>query len=66
MIAFIRGRIADESANPLNRLLIRLYRPVIAAVLARPVTTLVIAALVLRRNAVADHAARQRVHAAAR
>ena len=47
MIAFIRGRIADESANPLNRLLIRLYRPVIAAVLAHPRTTLLCAALVL-------------------
>ena len=47
MIAFIRGRIANESANPLNRLLIRLYRPVIGAVLARPVTTLAIAGLIL-------------------
>ncbi len=47
MIAFIRGRIADESANPLNRALIRLYRPVIAAVLARPGMTLLFAALVL-------------------
>ncbi len=47
MIAFIRGRIADESANPLNRTLIRLYRPVIATVLARPVTTLVFAGVVL-------------------
>ena len=36
MIAFIRGRVADESANPLNRLLIRIYRPVIEVVLARP------------------------------
>ena len=47
MIAFIRGRVADESANPLNRLLIRLYRPVITAVLARPVLTLVFAGLAL-------------------
>ena len=47
MIAFIRGRIADESANPLNRLLIRLYRPVIAAVLARPVLTLVVRGVAL-------------------
>ncbi len=45
MIAFIRGRVADESANPLNRLLIRMYRPVIAAVLARPVVTLLLAGL---------------------
>src|SRR4030095_16432127 len=47
MIAFIRGRVADESANPVNRLLIRMYRPVIAAVLARPVVTLVFAVLAL-------------------
>ena len=47
MIAFIRGRVADESANPLNRLLIRMYRPVIAAVLARPVVTLLLAGLAL-------------------
>jgi Cu(I)/Ag(I) efflux system membrane protein CusA/SilA len=47
MVAFIRRGIADESANPLNRLLIRLYRPVIAAVLARPGTTLLCAALAL-------------------
>ena len=47
MIAFIRGRVADESANPLNRLLIRLYRPVIGAVLARPVLTLVFAGVAL-------------------
>ncbi len=47
MIAFIRGRVADESANPLNRLLIRMYRPVIAAVLARPVPTLLVAGLAI-------------------
>ena len=46
MVAFIRGRIADETANPVNRILIRLYEPVIRLVLARPVTTLVIAAIV--------------------
>ncbi len=46
MVAFIRGRIADETANPINRILIRLYEPVIRLVLARPVTTLVIAAIV--------------------
>jgi Cu(I)/Ag(I) efflux system membrane protein CusA/SilA len=47
MVAFIRGRIADETANPINRVLIGLYRPVIAAVLARPIATLVIAGLAL-------------------
>ena len=45
MVAFIRGRIADETANPLNRLLVALYRPIINKVLAFPKATLVIAAL---------------------
>ncbi|PAS97684.1 MAG: CusA/CzcA family heavy metal efflux RND transporter [Candidatus Dactylopiibacterium carminicum] len=42
----IRGRIPDEQKNPLNRLLIRLYHPLLDAVLAWPKTTLG-AALVL-------------------
>jgi len=46
MTAFIRGRIRDERDNPLNRVLMRLYRPVIGAVLARPGATLALAALV--------------------
>ena len=45
MVAFIRGRIVDETANPLNRVLIAAYRPVIHAVLDRPRTTLAIALL---------------------
>ena len=43
---WIRGRIPDESKNPLNRWLIRAYRPLLEAVLARPKTTLVVAVLV--------------------
>ncbi|WP_228892572.1 efflux RND transporter permease subunit [Pseudoduganella aquatica] len=43
----IRGRIPDERDNPLNRALIALYRPVLDAVLRRPVGTLVVAALVM-------------------
>jgi len=43
---WIRGRIPDESKNPLNRWLIRAYRPLLDAVLARPKTTLVVAVLV--------------------
>ncbi|HJX58357.1 MAG TPA: CusA/CzcA family heavy metal efflux RND transporter, partial [Thiobacillus sp.] len=43
---WIRGRIPDESKNPLNRWLIRAYRPLLDAVLARPKITLVAAALV--------------------
>ncbi|MDB5969382.1 MAG: CusA/CzcA family heavy metal efflux transporter [Hydrocarboniphaga sp.] len=46
MFAFIRGRIADETANPLNRVLIAGYRPVIDAVLRYPRSTLAIAAMV--------------------
>jgi len=43
----IRGRIPPESANPLNRALIALYRPLLRGVLARPKTTLAVAAVVL-------------------
>lgn len=43
---WIRGRIPDESKNPLNRWLIRAYQPLLDAVLAHPKTTLVVAALV--------------------
>ena len=43
---WIRGRIPDESKNPLNRWMIRGYRPLLEAVLARPRTTLVVAVLV--------------------
>jgi Cu(I)/Ag(I) efflux system membrane protein CusA/SilA len=41
----IRGRIPEEKKNPLNRLLIALYRPLLAGVLRAPRLTLVIAAL---------------------
>lgn len=40
---WIRGRIPDEQRNPLNRWLIRAYRPLLDAALARPVLTLVAA-----------------------
>ena len=46
MVAFIRGRIVDETANPLNRVLIALYRPLIERVLAHPRMTLLIALLI--------------------
>ena len=46
MVAFIRGRIVDETANTLNRALIALYRPVIDKVLTYPGATLGIAMLV--------------------
>lgn len=47
MVAFVRGRIRDESANPLNRWLIAGYRPVLAAVLRHPRTTVALAGLLL-------------------
>ncbi|MBI3345753.1 MAG: efflux RND transporter permease subunit [Burkholderiales bacterium] len=43
----IRGRIPKETANPLNRFLIVIYRPALEAVLRFPKATLAIAALVL-------------------
>jgi Cu(I)/Ag(I) efflux system membrane protein CusA/SilA len=43
----IRGRIPDEHANPLNRLLIALYRPCLNAVLRAPKLTLVVASVLL-------------------
>ncbi|PAL19826.1 efflux RND transporter permease subunit [Sphingopyxis sp. GW247-27LB] len=42
----IKGRIPSEEANPINRWLARIYRPVIDWVLARPKQTLMITALV--------------------
>lgn len=44
---FIRGKIPDEKANPINRWLIAAYEPLLDKVLARPKTTLTIAGLVL-------------------
>ena len=43
----IRGRIPDEKTNPLNRLLIAVYRPLLNGVLRAPKTTLVVAAVAL-------------------
>ena len=48
----VRGRIPHEAANPLNRLLMRLYRPALEAVLRFPKTTLLLAGLVLALTAV--------------
>jgi Cu(I)/Ag(I) efflux system membrane protein CusA/SilA len=41
----IRGRIPDEQKNPINRFLIRMYRPLLDGVLRRPKTILLVAAL---------------------
>ena len=43
----IRGRIPDERSNPLNRLLIAVYRPLLDKVLRRPRLTIAGAAVVL-------------------
>ncbi|WP_413436526.1 efflux RND transporter permease subunit [Sulfuriferula sp. GW1] len=48
---WIRGRIPDERSNPLNRLLIGLYRPALNRVLRRPKLTLLIAFLVFLTSA---------------
>ncbi|MGD8642680.1 MAG: efflux RND transporter permease subunit [Chromatiales bacterium] len=43
----IRGRIPRETSNPLNRVLIRAYRPLLRGVLARPRTTVAVSVLVV-------------------
>ncbi|AOH36983.1 efflux RND transporter permease subunit [Luteimonas sp. JM171] len=47
MLLFVRGRIMPEKKNPVNRLLIAGYRPVISVVLRHKAATLVIAGVVL-------------------
>ena len=45
MLLFIRGKIMPEQKNPVNRFLIRIYRPMIEAVMRRKQLTIVIAML---------------------
>ena len=47
MLLFIRGKILPEAKNPVNRALIALYRPIIAAVMNWKKTTIAIALLAL-------------------
>ena len=47
MMLFIRGRIMPEARNPVNRVLIRLYRPIIAAVMRWKKLTILLAVLSL-------------------
>ena len=47
MVLFIRGRIIPEARNPLNRLLIWLYRPIIRVVLKAKLLTIGIAVAIL-------------------
>jgi Cu(I)/Ag(I) efflux system membrane protein CusA/SilA len=48
----IRGRIPRETANPLNRFLIAIYRPALEAVLRFPKVTLGVATVVLALTAI--------------
>lgn len=47
MLMFIRGKVMPEAKNPVNRFLIWVYRPVIAAVMRHKAATIVAAVLVL-------------------
>ncbi len=47
MLLFVRGRIIPEHRNPVNRALIRIYRPVIRVALQYKARTILIALLVL-------------------
>ena len=47
MVIFVRGRIVPEERNPINRVLIRLYRPIINGVLRAKVLTILLALAVL-------------------
>ncbi len=43
MLLFIRGRILPEAKNPVNRILVALYRPIIALVMRWKVATIAVA-----------------------
>ncbi len=47
----IRGRLPDEQKNPLNRILIKAYRPLLDAVLRWPRATIAVAVLLLAATA---------------
>jgi Cu(I)/Ag(I) efflux system membrane protein CusA/SilA len=47
MLFFVRGKIIAEAKNPINRVLIWLYRPAIRLVLRQPVLTVVVALSIL-------------------
>ncbi|MGF3942983.1 efflux RND transporter permease subunit, partial [Staphylococcus aureus] len=48
----IRGRIPHDNANPINRVLIRLYRPLLEATLRRPWLTIGFAVVALALTAI--------------
>ena len=47
MLLFIRGKIMPEARNPVNRFLIWIYRPIIAAVMRWKIATIAAALLIL-------------------
>ncbi len=47
MLVFIRGHIRPEAENPVNRFLIRIYRPIIAGVMNWKKTTIALALLAM-------------------
>ncbi|MCJ2087726.1 CusA/CzcA family heavy metal efflux RND transporter [Methylobacterium sp. E-005] len=47
MVVFVRGRIIPEHRNPVNRLLIWAYRPLIAGVLRARIPTILLALVIL-------------------
>jgi Cu(I)/Ag(I) efflux system membrane protein CusA/SilA len=47
MVVFVRGRIVPEGKNPINRILIALYRPLIRGVLRAKTLTILLALAVL-------------------
>ncbi|UVC06845.1 efflux RND transporter permease subunit [Rhizobium sp. TH2] len=47
MVIFVRGRIVPERKNPVNRVLIWLYRPVISGVLKAKTLTILLAIIIL-------------------
>ena len=47
MLLFIRGKVMPEAKNPVNRFLIGVYRPIIAAAMRRKTATIVLALLAM-------------------
>src|SRR5207253_1898788 len=51
MVIFVRGRIVPEHRNPVNRVLIWLYRPLISGVLKAKALTILLALTILAATA---------------
>ncbi|WP_137157451.1 CusA/CzcA family heavy metal efflux RND transporter [Rhizobium sp. FKL33] len=51
MVVFVRGRIVPEHRNPVNRILIWLYRPLISGVLKAKTLTILLALIILAATA---------------